>query len=172
MVCSAASARSAIVNALALSTRISTAHAGLAKPMPSAMSKLQTAVVVKGRKRMEPSIRLRCCRGDFCLLEAAAICSRPLLLDVLCYPPHCGFCREEIAGTIDGNPLAHGFIGRIGFVRRHENSCPPRLQAPNPNALEPAWMPLRIRFRVCRINCVVPVYRQPSEILPFLGQDL
>jgi hypothetical protein len=55
-VCSAASARSAVVNALALSTRISAAHAGLAKPMPSAVSKLQTAVVVKGGKRMEPSI--------------------------------------------------------------------------------------------------------------------
>ena len=38
-----------------------------------------------------------------------------------------------------------------------------------------------IRFRVGRINCVVPVYRQPAdaaeltpftEILPLLGQDL
>jgi hypothetical protein len=53
-VCSAASSRSAIVNALALSTRISAPHAGLAKPMPSAISKLQTAVAVKGEKRMEP----------------------------------------------------------------------------------------------------------------------
>lgn len=51
------SARSAIVNALALSTRISAADAGLAKPMPSAITKLQTDVVVKGGKRMEPSIR-------------------------------------------------------------------------------------------------------------------
>jgi hypothetical protein len=42
---------------LALSTRISAAHAGVAKPMLSAISKLQTAVAVKGRKRMEPSIR-------------------------------------------------------------------------------------------------------------------
>src|SRR4030095_2067822 len=41
--------------------------------------------------------------------------------------------------------------------------------------------PLWLRFRVCRINCVVPVYRQPahaaelppfSEILPLLRQDL
>jgi hypothetical protein len=43
-----------MVNALALSTRISALHAGLAKPMPSAISKLQTAVAVKGEKRMEP----------------------------------------------------------------------------------------------------------------------
>src|SRR5437773_12120157 len=42
-------------------------------------------------------------------------------------------------------------------------------------------MPLWLRFRVRRINCVVPVYRQPahaaelppfSEILPLLRQDL
>jgi hypothetical protein len=32
-------------------------HAGLAKPMPSAISKLPTAVVVKGGKRMMASIR-------------------------------------------------------------------------------------------------------------------
>ena len=118
----------------------------------------------------------------FCFsAEAAAICSRPLILDVLCYPPHCGFCREEIAGTIDGNPFSHGSIGRIGFVRRHEGCHLAVLQAPNANALEPAWMPLWLRFRVRRINCVVPVYRQPahaaelppfSEILPLLCQDL
>src|SRR4030095_6342094 len=55
------------------------------------------------------------------------------------------------------------------------------LQAPNANALEPPWMPLWIRFRVCRINCVVPVYREPAhaaelapfgEILSLLRQDL
>src|SRR5207249_11068363 len=42
-------------------------------------------------------------------------------------------------------------------------------------------MPLWLRFRICRINCVVVVYRQPahaaelppfSEILPLLRQDL
>src|SRR5262245_45664375 len=91
--------------------------------------------------------------------EAAAIYSNPLILDVLCYPPHRGFRRKDIAGAIDGNPLAHGSIGRISFVRRHEDCHLAVLQAPNANALEPAWMPLWIRFRVCRINCVVPVYR-------------
>src|SRR4029077_5124727 len=121
--------------------------------------------------------------GDrFCFrAEAAAISSRPLVLDLLCYSPDCGFCREEIAGIIDGNPLPHGSIGRISFVRRHQDCHLAVLQASNANALEPAWMPLWLGFRVCRINCVVPVYRQPahaaelppfSEILPLLRQDL
>jgi hypothetical protein len=25
--------------------------------------------------------------------------------------PHRGFCREEIAGTVDSNPLSHGSVG-------------------------------------------------------------
>src|SRR4030095_8623783 len=147
MVWSAASARSAIVNAWALSTRISAADAGLAKPMPSAISKLQTAVVVKGGKRIKPSIRRYRSRECFCFrAEAVPIFSRPLILDVLCDSPHCGFCREEIAGAIDGNPLSHGSIGRISFVWRHEDCHLAVLQAPNANALEPVWMPLWIRL--------------------------
>src|SRR5262245_53791256 len=105
----------------------------------------------------------------------------PLILDVLCYASHCGFCCEEIAGTIDGDPLSHGSLGRISLVRRHEDGHLAVLQAPNANALEPAWMPLWIRFRVCSINHVASVYRQPAhpaefapctEIPPFLRQDL
>ena len=43
-----------------------------------------------------------------------------LVLDVLCHTPHCGFCGVDIAGRINGGPLSHGSIGRIGLVRRHE----------------------------------------------------
>jgi hypothetical protein len=67
-----------------------------------------------------------------------------LLFDVLCYSSHCGFRREEIAGTIDGNPLSHRSIGRISFVCRHEHRHLAVFQAPDTNALEPAWMPLWI----------------------------
>ena len=104
-----------------------------------------------------------------------------LVLDVLCYASNRGFCREQIAGIIDRNPLSHCSIGRIGFVRRHEEGHLAVLQAPNADAFEPARMPLWIRFRVRRINDVVPVDRQPAhaaklapftEIFPFLRQDL
>src|ERR1051325_9873859 len=104
-----------------------------------------------------------------------------LVLDVLCYASYRGFCREQIARTIDRNPLSHCSIGRIGFVRRHEDCYFAVLQTPDANALEPVRMPLWIRFRVCRINCVVSVYRESAhaaelapftEILPLLRQDL
>ena len=75
-----------------------------------------------------------------------------LVLDVLCYASDRGFCREQIARIIDRNPLSHCSIGRIGFVRRHEERHLAICQAPNANALEPVRMSLWIRLRICRIK--------------------
>src|SRR5262249_49928405 len=150
-------------------------HSLLVNLSPLNVSPLGTvAIATQSRRAGRRGIKVS-------FLESLRICSRPLILDVLCYASHCGFCCEEIAGTIDGDPLSHGSLGRISLVRRHEDGHLAVLQAPNANALEPAGMPLCIRFRVCSINHVAPVYRQPAhpaefppftEIPPFLRQDL
>src|SRR6185369_7726152 len=84
------------------------------------------------------------------------------IFDVLRYPPHSGFRGENIPGAVDGNSLSHGSLGRVRFVGRHKGHYLAILQAPNANSLEPGWMPLWLRFGVCRINRIVPVYGQAA----------
>ena len=96
-----------------------------ARPIPKSCCYLSFAKA--WRKKASQSAGSAGCRHRWRLatavprLRASTARTPPfLVLDVLCHTPHCGFCGVDIAGRINGDPLSHGSIGRIGLVRRHE----------------------------------------------------
>src|SRR5258708_8514477 len=91
-------------------------------------------------------------RGAGSSPATARVTAGPLLLDVLRHAPHRSFGGVEIAGRIDGDPFAHGALGSVGLVRRHEARHLAVLQAADANTPQPARMDLRRGFGIGRID--------------------
>ena len=86
-----------------------------------------------------------------------------LILHVFEHAANGRFRGEDIAGRVDRDAFAHGALGRVGLVRRHEDRDLAVLQAAAANALEPARMPARLGLGVGGVDEVITADRQPAN---------
>src|SRR5438270_4337402 len=92
--------------------------------------------------------------------KCQATCS---LLHIFVHASHGGLRGEQVAGRVEGDAFAHGAVGGVGLVGRHESRHLAVLEVADADALEPAGMALRSRFGIGDVNVVVGIDGQAAR---------